>query len=506
MRNAVTLGALSVFAFGGGKVFAEQFGSTEGRVCPITVEVSHDVFDIQKTPSVTASTVKSAWVEIPNAHDNPVLKTRATLVDVDREGIAELRDLIENGSEESVADLEQRCQRDAEWLIKKSAVKTVGAGTAGAAIGALAGWGALHTSKKIRESLALDEGRRLVLVPASLLVVGVPAAASLTWAGMTVDEQALENPIAQGYFSDLEDTIRLSEQSLKGYQKQGREFTQWVEQVAQLQEGLTNPESAPDYITILSIADIHSRPCAYERVKLLAVAYDVDFITNGGDEVEWDERESGLLTPPGSCDGVDSPEQVGFKILQVEGNHDDDAVMANLDALSNVMVLDNEIVTMPYDKADGTSDSVRILGIADTRFEGDDPIEGRDEQKKNLLDRLSEAEIMNIARGDYDILLFHDPQLIEELERAGLLPRDIKLVSMGHRHVNKVASTEDGVPLLTTGSSGGAGLRGLNGGGYPSEYSVVYLDPDTKEVVRISLISVTNEGEISIRNVDMTED
>lgn len=504
-RGVVLLGTLSAGAVAGGKLFAERFGNTEGKVCAVTVEVEHDVFDTNKTPAAKVSTINSAWIEFPNVHSNPFLKTSARVTDVDEEGVTELRELIDSGNEDDITQYESRCRRDAKWVVQKSVGHTILAGTSGALLGSMSAWGCLHLSSRVKRALRLEETKGKTLIPVSLLLAGAPALGSIAWAAGSFHDSAAKQPVYRGYFEDLENTVDLSKVSLEGYQQQGREFTRWIEQVAKLQESLASPEQTPNYVTILSISDIHSRPCAYERVQLLADAVGADFITNEGDEVEWDERESGLLVPADSCNGVDGPGDVDREIIQVEGNHDNDAVMDALDALSNVDVLDGETKTVSFTNQGGTRDSVRILGVPDRRYEADDVLQGRDEIKSNLISLLTDEEIQTIARGEYDILMAHDPKLVKELEYAGLLPDDIKLVSTGHTHKNKVDLETADVPILTTGSSGGGGLRSFERSGQPSEYSVIYLDPDTKDVVRISLISVTNQGEISIRNVDMSE-
>lgn len=89
----------------------------------------------------------------------------------------------------------------------------------------------------------------------------------------------------------------------------------------------------------------------------------------------------------------------------------------------------------------------------------------------------------------------HDPAAVEPL--FGVVP----LVLAGHRH-QRDDERRDGTLLMVQGSTGGAGLRALEGAEpTPISLTVLYLDPDTGSLQAYDDITLgglgTNDARIS---------
>lgn len=501
-RVAALGGALWLGAVVGGNTAIELAGETEGEVCAVTATVEHTPFTIHTSePSVEAQLAPGFSANIPKASSNPFLKSSVSITDIDKEEIKTLQQTLESGSTSELQALEEVCRREARALVVESGKNAIAVGGIGALIGSLS----VYAGINVLRPTEMNRKRRLLLLASATLFAALPGLSSMAWAGSTVNEEAFKNPRYEGYLKDIEEIVDSGKLTLKGYQEKSGELTRWIEQIAQLQQELTAPTEDDGYLRFMVISDIHSRPCAYERIALLAAAYDTEFILNPGDEYEWAETESGLLAPKGGCNGVNGPDDIKQPIFQVKGNHDPDSAMKMLDQIDNVTVLDEEPSTIYY-TIGGVKRKLTLMGIPDLRYTPDDEMQGADEAKTNLLELYLPERFEAIEKAKPDILMTHDPQLLKEMSQEDLIPESASLLAAGHTHTAKVhQKTDYNAPLLVTGSSGGGGLRTYEGNGQPSAYSMVFMDPATKKVVRIELISVSNEGVVTIENVDVQQ-
>jgi hypothetical protein len=154
---------------------------------------------------------------------------------------------------------------------------------------------------------------------------------------------------------------------------------------------------------------------------------------------------------------------------------------------------------------------LRFWGVGDPRYtpDKDQAGAGSSEQERaeafapEVADELAAAE-----PPDVDVVLVHDARTAADL--GGEVP----LVLAGHTHEpsdetieppdeddgsGDTDTTEEPPPdtrLLVEGSTGGAGLRGLQGDEpKPLQASVLYFDPDTRELLAYDRISVQGLGE-----------
>jgi predicted MPP superfamily phosphohydrolase len=482
----------------GGNTAIELAGETEGQVCAVSASIEHTPFTTHTSdPSFVAQLAPGFSAAVPEVSDNPFLKSRLTVTDIDRDKVEKLQNTLANGSTAELKELEQLCRDDARDLLSESGKNAILFGGVGSLIGGLSVFAAVNLIKPTE----LARSKRLALMVSTTALAALPGIGSLAWAGSTINEDALKNPEYRGVLRDIEELVDSGRLTLEGYQEKSGELTRWIEQTAELQQALTEPTEKDGSLRILAIADVHSRPCTYERAELLARAYGVDFIINKGDEYEWAENEAGLIVPEDGCSGINGPADVDIPFYQVKGNHDSDSAMEKIDDIENVTVLDEEPIKIQYE-VDGTAGVLTLMGIPDVRYTPDDSMLGESEPRTDLLSLYTPERFSRIKQYQPDILITHDPRLLEEMQQEMLIPESVKLLGAGHLHRAQIDQESYTALLLITGSSGGGGLRTYNGKGQPSQYSVIFMDPESKQVKRIELISVTNEGVVTLRNVD----
>jgi predicted phosphodiesterase len=193
---------------------------------------------------------------------------------------------------------------------------------------------------------------------------------------------------------------------------------------------------------------------------------------------------------------VASISQIGVPYIYVRGNHDSSAIQAAVGRQKNAKVLDNSIITI---------DGLTIAGIGDPQFTPDkseNPAAanaGNPATNPLLASGDQLATTIRESQTKVDVALVHDPAMAPPL--SGVVP----LVLAGHLHKREVsmlpapaqapatpasasasvaptptpAATQPPVQtrMMVEGSTGGAGLRGLEKEeATPLTLSVLYFD------------------------------
>lgn len=263
----------------------------------------------------------------------------------------------------------------------------------------------------------------------------------------------------------------------------------------------TLPVAAPgeDLTRVLHVSDLHLNPSAWRVMTTVVEQYDVDFIVDTGDIVDWGTAQESVY--------VESIGDMQVPYVYVRGNHDSSTVTQEAVAEQpNAIVLDDEVMTL---------DGLTVAGIGDPRFTPDrstDPFVDQDASSQRVIDSGEQLAETIRTRGEVvQIAAVHDPLAATPLE--GLADN----VLAGHRHSREVRSlgqppdgaengaVEPGVTrLMVQGSSGGAGLRGLEGEHpEPLAMSVLYFDSDQRMVAYDDItIGGTGMSEVSLqRNI-----
>jgi predicted phosphodiesterase len=342
-------------------------------------------------------------------------------------------------------------------------------------------------------ALAARLGWRSALVglaTGALLVVGAGAGAAATF-----DANAVAEPRYTGLLSRAPAAVGDVEDIIDRFGEYREQLSDLVGNVVTLYLAAEDlPTFAPDddTIRVLHVSDIHLNPQAFDLMDQLTEQFDVDAIADTGDIVDWGtEPESQLL---GQIGDLEVP------YIFVRGNHDSRSTQRAVADQPNAVVLDGDTAEVA---------GLRFWGIGDPRYTPDKDQVGPSDQERadafapEVADDLAAAE-----PPDVDVVLVHDVRIAADI--GGEVP----LVLAGHTHEPSderiepadedeesadTDTTEEPPPdtrLLVEGSTGGAGLRGLQGDEpKPLQASVLYFDPDTHELLAYDRVSVQGLGE-----------
>ncbi|MCZ2859172.1 metallophosphoesterase [Blastococcus sp. VKM Ac-2987] len=250
---------------------------------------------------------------------------------------------------------------------------------------------------------------------------------------------------------------------------------------------LPSPTGAGDSVALLHISDIHLNPAGFDLMRQVVEKFDVDGVLDTGDLTDWgSEPENRLITSVGDLD---------VPYVYIRGNHDSATTAEILAAQSNVTVLDDSDVRIA---------GIRIVGAPDPRFTPDKST-GDDEAGADVLVTSGEelADFAGTLAEPPAIALVHDPKQAPPLD--GVVP----LVLAGHTHERAVERLSEETLLMVQGSTGGAGLRGLQGE-YPEPLTctVLYLDPASGSLLAYDEITLGGLGatEVTVQRTIVAAD
>ncbi|GAA5182190.1 metallophosphoesterase [Rugosimonospora acidiphila] len=401
--------------------------------------------------SVTPSLSGGTDVQIPPlgslelaSHDGPAhLTVRLEALDQKRTlALATDPNGIAKASSGAVADIERG--------VTRMLFQATGAGVLGALV--LSAFVFRNTRR-----VAICGGLALVAI------LGSGAVALGTFRPSSVDE-----PKYHGLLSNAPAVIGDAKQIANQFGQYRDELQRLVNNVSKLYGTLsTLPvyQPAPGSLRVLHISDLHLNPAAWSVISTVVKQYDINLVVDTGDIDDWGTQPETSF--------VNSIGALKVPYVFVRGNHDS-ATTANAVAKQpNAIVLENRVVTV---------DGLTIAGIGDPLFTPDKepgPTGAAGHQAAEVEESSGERLAETIANSGkkVDVAMVHEPT------SAGALDGSVPLVLAGHIH-RRMVSTMPALPgeqkttLMVEGSTGGAGLRGLEGEApTPLEMSVLYFDP-----------------------------
>ncbi|MDQ1679813.1 MAG: hypothetical protein QOI42_672 [Frankiaceae bacterium] len=322
--------------------------------------------------------------------------------------------------------------------------------------------------------------KRDVRIAAGVTAIGLAVTAA--YAGVTWRGDALKTPTYTGLLALAPQAIGNVEDIQTNFSRYGDELSKIVSNVSKLYNVTSDLPSGPSDLTtrVLFISDVHDNPLAFDVVSSVIKQFGVAAVIDTGDISDHGlPSENGLYSPVRT---------LGVPYVFVRGNHDSVSTEAALRAMPNVTVLDNSVTTVA---------GLRIAGSGDPMFTPDQSHPtSADQQALELQDqgeRLAALFGATTTRpAGADIVLVHEPPAAAPL--YGRVP----LVLAGHTHERR-AEMHDGTQLLVQGSSGGAGLRGLeHETPTPLQLSVLYFDPTSKQLVAYDDLQLGGLGSASV--------
>lgn len=279
---------------------------------------------------------------------------------------------------------------------------------------------------------------------------------------LTFDRDAIQEPQYTGLISTAPRLVGTVDAITANFGSYTNQLATLVTNVTRVYDAtLSLPTYAPtdDTIRVLHVADLHLNPAAWPIIRAVAEQYQVDVIVDAGDIADHGTAaESRYVAPIGTLD---------WPYVFVKGNHDSVLTVAAIEEHPNAIVLDGDPVSVA---------GLRFLGAPDPRFTPDQSTRGTaDEALRPATQELADRARSLSVRPD--VLVFHDPT------DADLFEDTAPVVLAGHAHSRRDIVLDDGARVFVQGSTGGAGLRGLqHEDPTPVTLSVLYFDPETKEL------------------------
>lgn len=231
-------------------------------------------------------------------------------------------------------------------------------------------------------------------------------------------------------------------------------------------------------IRVLHVSDLHLNPAGFDVIESLVKQFDIDVVLDTGD-----------LTDHGSgAEDLFANRIAALRVPYVflRGNHDSAATAAAVARQPNAVVLDATARTVG---------GLRIFGARDPRFTPDKRTED-DSLGDDALRSAGLAARLRLLGSEppaTDIAMTHDPAMAQQFDGAA------PLILAGHTHRRDVHELAASL-LVVQGSTGGAGLRGLEGDSpTPIECSVLYLDRSTRRLQAYDDIDVGGLGLTSVQ-------
>jgi predicted MPP superfamily phosphohydrolase len=316
-----------------------------------------------------------------------------------------------------------------------------------------------------------------------LIAVGVTAVLLVGTAGLgaaTWRPEAMSQPTYTGLLINANSLIGSAEDIAARFDAYRASLEELVGNVGTLYSALSAlpaPGGTDETVALLHVSDLHLNPAGFDLVGQVVDQFQVDGVLDTGDVTDWGSTPENRL--------ISSVGHLGVPYVYIRGNHDSAATAALIAGQPNATVLDGTAVTIA---------GIQIAGIPDPRFTPDKST-GDDDAGDDVLEE-SGAELAEVVE-DLDppaaIALVHDPK------QAGPLDGVVPLVLAGHTHEREVSELDDGTRLMVEGSTGGAGLRALEGE-YPEPLTctVLYLEPDTGALRAYDEITLGGLGETEV--------
>ena len=296
-------------------------------------------------------------------------------------------------------------------------------------------------------------------------LTGVAALAGVGGAtALTLDQRALSEPRFTGLLASAPTAVGDVRDIVERFDAYSVQLGRLVSNVSELYAVTSRlPVFTPDdgTIRVLHVSDLHLNPGSYGLMSTVVKQYGVDLVLDTGDSTD-------LGSAPESryVEGIRS---LGVPYAWVRGNHDSRLVQDAVRRQPGTTVLDGPQVVEVA--------GLRLLGQGDPRFTPDKST--RDDDAPPAVLELVGSQLLeayDAVAVPPDVVLVHDPITARPL--LGQVP----LVLAGHAHERRVEQA-DGTVLMVQGSTGGAGLRALEGEDpTPVTLSVLYLDPETRRL------------------------
>jgi predicted MPP superfamily phosphohydrolase len=307
------------------------------------------------------------------------------------------------------------------------------------------------------------------------MLVGTAGIGAATWR-----PEALSQPTYTGLLVNANSLIGSAEDIAARFDAYRASLEDLVANVGNLYatlSALPAPGGSTETVALLHVSDLHLNPAGFDLVRQVVDQFQIDAVLDTGDITDWGSPpENRLITSVGTF---------GVPYVYIRGNHDSATTAQLIAGQPEATVLDDSSVTVA---------GIEVIGAPDPRFTPDKSTGDDDAGEEVLVQSGQElADLAATLDQPPAIALVHAPGQAAPLD--GVVP----LVLAGHTHEREVTRLENGTVLMVQGSTGGAGLRALEGE-YPEPLTctVLYLDPATGLLTAYDEITLGGLGETEV--------
>jgi predicted MPP superfamily phosphohydrolase len=324
------------------------------------------------------------------------------------------------------------------------------------------------------------------------------AGAALGWVAvvgalgaLTFNPQSVVEPRFTGLLASAPQVVGDAKTIVRRFDTYRAQLAQIVGNVSRVYSAastLPTYEPDPTTVRVLHVSDIHLNPVAWSVIRSVSQQFQVQLIVDSGD-----------LTDHGSGPEekfVSEIRKLKIPYVFIRGNHDSGAIQAAVAKQKNATVLTGNMKEVG---------GLRIWGSGDPRFtpdkttRGDAVGAGAMRQQGQLL-----ATSLRNSGLTPDMVVIHDPNEAEAFN--GTAP----LILSGHTHQRSTRLLSSGTRLFVQGSTGGAGLRGLeHEHPTPVQLSILYFNRASHRLQGWDDITIGGLGEQSAqinRTLETTPD
>ncbi len=375
-----------------------------------------------------------------DTHDGPI----GIIVSVEALNVADARQLFENPT--ALEGLERWIGDDVRGAILSLVIRSIVSAILGGVI-----LGVLVFHRRVRR-IALVGGTAMAAV------LGGVASAGATW-----NPRSISEPQYTGLLMSAPSVVGNAQNIVASFSNYSQELARLVTNVSKLYDVTsTLPAYQPDPTTIrvLHVSDLHLNPAAWDVIRSISTQFKVQVIVDSGDISDHGSAAEKRFVKPIAS--------LKLPYVFVRGNHDSKEIEDAVRAQPNAVVLDSGELREVA--------GLRFIGDGDPRFTPNRSVEVTgDTVVTNAGKRL--ARVAKKLSPPADVAVVHDPLEGEQLDNV------VRLVLAGHGHQRETRLLPKGTRLFEQGSTGGAGLRALEGAApTPIECTVFYFDSETKRL------------------------
>lgn len=345
----------------------------------------------------------------------PPLMFRVTLLNINLDKLQQVLDSVDD--EEYLDNLRQAARRQVNVFFTRLLLL--------AFIGGFAG------------PFMFGERNRKRLLAAGLIGI-IILGALLTLSYATYNPQSFINPEFEGILKAAPWMFGLVEETLVKVRSLGEQLQLIAASMSVLFDQIERLEplgTVQGDLVVAHISDLHNNPAGMDLVRQVIETFNVDLVIDTGDITDFGtEIEAGLASPI---------EKFGIPYIFIPGNHDSPEVIARMQAIANVTVLEAGQIEVK---------GLRIAGIADPSAHSSGMVVAADK----ILDdyALKLERMLEEAEKLPHLVAVHHPRI------AGHFLGRVPLILTGHTH--QYAITERGQSvMINAGTTGAAGIRGL---------------------------------------------